>query len=71
MIEAIQLKEVTITKNFLKLQKKLYHNHDKYITTQEFNILIAENFVARVAQAKLAVKLILMISQKKQILMKN
>ena len=53
---------MTITKNFLKLQKKLYHNHDKYITTQEFNILIAENFVARVAQAKLAVKLILMIS---------
>ena len=26
------------------------HNHDKYITTPEFNKLTAENFVARLAQ---------------------
>ena len=28
--------------------------HDKYITTQEFNKLTAENFTARLAQANLA-----------------
>ena len=27
------------------------HNHDKYITTPEFNKLIVENFIARLAQA--------------------
>ena len=30
------------------------NNHDKYITTPEFNKLIAENFAARLAQANLA-----------------
>ena len=29
------------------------HNHDKYITTQEFNKLTAENFAARLALANL------------------
>ena len=28
------------------------HDHDKYITTQEFNKLTAEDFTARLAQAK-------------------
>ena len=28
------------------------HDHDKYITTQEFNTLTAEDFTARLAQAK-------------------
>ena len=32
------------------------HDHDKYITTQEFNKLTAENFTARSAQASLASK---------------
>ena len=31
-------------------------NHDKYITTPEFNKLTAENFAARLAQANLASK---------------
>ena len=32
------------------------HDHDKYITTPEFNKLTAENFAARLAQANLASK---------------
>ena len=37
-------------------KKILDHDHSKYITTQEFNKLTAENFAARLAQAKLAFK---------------
>ena len=32
------------------------HDHDKYITTPEFNKLTLENFAARLAQANLASK---------------
>ena len=32
------------------------HNHDKYITTPEFNKLTLENFAARLAQANLIAK---------------
>ena len=32
------------------------HDHDKYITTPEFNKLKAENFAARLAQVNLASK---------------
>ena len=32
------------------------HDHDRYITTQQFNKLISENFSARLAQAHLASK---------------
>ena len=38
------------------------HDHDKYITTQEFNKLRLENFTARLKQANLASKMILLIS---------
>ena len=42
-----------MTKNS-ELEKKLAdHNHDKYITTREFNPLAASVFNARLAQAKL------------------
>ena len=34
----------------------IYHDHDKYITTPEFNKLTAENFAARLAQANLVTK---------------
>ena len=38
-----------------EIEKKMTDsNHDKYITTPEFNKLIAENFAARLAQANLA-----------------
>ena len=33
------------------------HDHDKYITTSEFNKLITENFKARLARADLIKKL--------------
>ena len=41
-----------------EIEKKITtdHDHDKYITTQEFNKLTLENFTARVAQANLASK---------------
>ena len=32
------------------------HDHDRYVTTQEFNKLTSENFTARLAQANLASK---------------
>ena len=40
-----------------ELEKKLTdHNHDKYITTPEFNTLAADVFNARLAQANLVTK---------------
>ena len=33
-----------------------YHDHDKYITTPEFNKLTSENFAGRLKQANLANK---------------
>ena len=40
-----------------ELEKKLTdHNHEKYITTSEFNILAASVFNARLAQANLIKK---------------
>ena len=39
------------------IEKKITgHNHDKYITTQEFNRPTTENFEARLAQANLVTK---------------
>ena len=41
----------------MNLKKKLTgHNHDKYITTPEFNTLAADVFNARLAQANSATK---------------
>ena len=40
-----------------KIEKKITdHDHDKYITTPEFNKLTSENFAARLKQANLASK---------------
>ena len=40
-----------------EIEKKLTdHNHDKYITTPEFNKLTAETFAARLKQANLVTK---------------
>ena len=39
-----------------KKKKKIDHNHDKYISTPEFNKLTAEIFAARLAQANLVIK---------------
>ena len=46
-----------MTQKPVKLKKKLTdHSHDKYITTQELNILAASVFNARLAKAKLTTK---------------
>ena len=47
------------------------HDHDKYITTQEFNKLTSENFNTRLAQANLASKSDIANFIKRQILMIN
>ena len=47
------------------------HDHDKYITTQEFNRLTSENVTARLRQANLARKKDIANFVKKLILMKN
>ena len=39
-----------------KKKKKNYHDHDKYITTQEFNKLTSEKLAARLAPANLTSK---------------
>ena len=38
------------------LQKITDHNHEKYITTEQFSKLTADNFTARLPQANLAIK---------------
>ena len=46
----------------MKLKKKItYHDHDKYITTPEFNNLTSEDFAAKLAQVNLASKMILLL----------
>ena len=52
------VKKLTMTHKLLKLKKKIIdHDHsNKYITTQEFNKLPAENFAARLKQANLSTK---------------
>ena len=46
-----------MTQKSVSLKKKLTdHNHDKYITTPEFNNLAADVFNARLAQANLITK---------------
>ena len=39
-----------------KTRKNADHNHDKYITTPEFNKLTAENFAVRLAQSSFVTK---------------
>ena len=42
---------MTTTKKINEIEKKITdHNHDKYITTPEFNKLTAENFAARLVR---------------------
>ena len=47
----------SLVKKTSNIDKKISHlNHDKYITTQEFNKLTTENFNARLAQANVITK---------------
>ena len=53
----IQLKKTDYNTKTNKIEKKITdHDHDKCITTPEFNKLTAENFVARLAQPNLVTK---------------
>ena len=53
----IQLKNTEYDTKIIEIEKKITdHDHDKYITTPEFNTLTAENFAARLKQANLASK---------------
>ena len=48
-------RKLTITQKLIKLKKKITdHNHDKYITTPEFNMFMTEMFDLRLKQAKSA-----------------
>ena len=52
------VKETGYSTKISEIENKIStdHDHDKYITTQEFNNLTSENFTARLAQASLATK---------------
>ena len=51
------LKKQTVTKKITEIENKLTdYNHDKYITTPEFNTLAVDVFHARLAQANLIAK---------------
>ena len=51
------VKKIDYDTKISEFEKKFTdHNHDKYITTAEFNKLTAENFPARLAQANLITK---------------
>ena len=53
----VQLKKTNYDIKISELEKNLTdHNHDKYITTTEFNTLAAYAFNARLAQANLVIK---------------
>ena len=57
LILVIQLKKTVCNTKISEIEKKILdHDHDKYITTQEFNILTAEHFATRLKQANLATK---------------
>ena len=53
----VQLKKTDYDVKIIEIEKKLTdHNHDRYITTPEFNTLAADVFNERLAQAKLISK---------------
>ena len=54
---SILVKKTDYETKISEIEKRVNnHNHDKYITTPEFNKLTAENFIARLAQANLMTK---------------
>ena len=67
MVKKVNTIQTTNTSNLVKkadydvkineIEKKILdRDHNKYITTQEFNKLTSENFAVRFQQAKLATK---------------
>ena len=64
------IKKTDYNKKLIEIENKITtdHDHDKHITTKEFTKLTSENFTARqICQAKM----LLLISQKRQILIIN
>ena len=56
-VSSLVKKKINYDTKISELEKKLTdHNHDKYITTPEFNTLAADVFNARLAQANLIIK---------------
>ena len=56
------LATTTVLKTKISEVENEIPNHDKYITTPEFNKLTAESFAARLKQATLGTKIILIIN---------
>ena len=57
VINSIKKKKPDCNTKINEIEMKIIdHNHDKYITTPEFNKLTAESFAARLKQANLASK---------------
>ena len=57
LILVIQLKQLLYNTRIFEIENKILdHDHDKFITTQEFSKLTANSFAARLAQANLATK---------------
>ena len=53
----IQIKKADYNTKINGIEKKIIdHNHDKYMSTAEFNKLTSENFDARLKQANVAIK---------------
>ena len=62
------VKKTNYNTNVDTIEKKINdHNHQKYITTPEFNKLTLENIAARLKLANYQVKLMLIIHSIKQI----
>ena len=56
------VKKADMTQKLMKLKKKILdHDHGKYITTQVFNKLTADNFAAKLKQANSVPKITLLI----------
>ena len=67
-------KQIDYNSKITEIERKVTcHDHNKYITTLEFNKLTAENFTARLAQVNLATKtdLILIINQNMYLMKTN
>ena len=57
MLVSSLVKETSYDTKITEIEKKLTdHNHDKYITSPEFNTLAASVFNTRLAQANLITK---------------
>ena len=53
----VKLRKTDYNTKIAEIEKKLtVHNYDKYITTPEFNTLVADVFNARLAQGNLITK---------------